>query len=69
MLPVTKQTTIEDLVAQVPEAVDYLFKKGIRCIRCGEPLWGTLEQVAKEKGFSDDEIDLVVEELNSLKPL
>ncbi|MCK4535546.1 MAG: DUF1858 domain-containing protein [Desulfuromonadales bacterium] len=66
MQSVTKQITIEELVEQIPESVSYLFKKGIRCIRCGESIWGTLEQAAKEKGFSDAEIDVFVEELNGL---
>ena len=63
---ITRQTAIEDLVKLKPEAINYLFRKGIRCIRCGEPIWGSLEQVATEKGFSDADINLFVEELNQL---
>ena len=66
MSVVNRQTTIEDLVELKPAAVSYLFRKGIRCIRCGEPVWGTLEQAAREKGFSEAEIDVFVEELNGL---
>jgi methionine synthase II (cobalamin-independent) len=68
MSAISRQTTIEDLVALKPAAVSYLFKKGVRCIRCGEPVWGTLEQAAREKGFSESEIDVFVEELNGLVP-
>ena len=63
---ITRHTIIEDLVEIKPEAISYLFRKGIRCIRCGEPIWGSLEQAAREKGFSDAEIDLFVEQLNQL---
>ncbi len=63
---ITRQTTIEDLVKIKPAAISYLFRKGIRCIRCGEPIWWSLEQAAREKGVSDAEIDLFVEELNQL---
>ena len=35
-------------------------------IACGEPIWGTLEQAAREKGFSDREIADFVRELNAL---
>jgi len=63
---ITRQTTIEDLVEIKAEAISYLFRKGIRCIRCGEPVWGSLEEAAREKGFSDTEIDLFVEQLNQL---
>ena len=34
--------------------------------RCGEPIWGTLENAAKEKGFSDLEIIKFVSDLNNL---
>ena len=65
-MEIRKNITIEELVETVPESVDYLSKKGIRCIMCGEPIWGTLEEAAQEKGFSDEEIDQVVQELNDL---
>ena len=63
---VDKSTTIEDLVQEIPSAVTYLAKSGIRCIRCGEPIWGTLEEAAKEKGFSDSDIQEFVQVLNLL---
>ncbi|MFZ1292483.1 MAG: DUF1858 domain-containing protein [Melioribacteraceae bacterium] len=63
---VTKEIEIEDLVKQIPDAVVYLMEKGIRCLRCGEPIWGTLENAAKEKGFSDLEIIKFVSDLNNL---
>ena len=66
-MPVTKDIEIEDLIEQVPAAVNYLSKKGIRCIMCGEPIWGTLEEAAKEKGFSDEEIEVFVREINELE--
>ncbi len=40
--------------------------KGIKCIRCGEPIWGTLEDACKEKGFSDEEIEKIIIELNTI---
>jgi len=63
---ITKETFIEDLVNELPESVEYLMKKGIRCLRCGEPVWGTLESAAKEKGFSTEEIEGFVKDLNEL---
>ena len=65
-MPVTKEIEIEELIEQVPAAVNYLSKKGIRCIMCGEPIWGTLEEAAREKGFSDEEIERFVLEINRL---
>jgi len=63
---VTKEIEIEDLVIIIPNSVAYLMEKGIRCLRCGEPIWGSLDSAAKEKGFSDKEIIKFVDELNNL---
>lgn len=58
---------IEELVEILPEAVSYLMQKGVQCIACGAPIWGTLEETARSKGFSDAEIDAMVEELRALR--
>jgi len=65
-MAIEKIITIEELVSMMPDAVTYLAKQGIRCIRCGEPIWGTLEDAAKEKGFSEIDIVRFVTELNHL---
>ncbi|UCE43265.1 MAG: DUF1858 domain-containing protein [Candidatus Aminicenantes bacterium] len=59
---VTLDIPIEDLVQRYPEAVGFLTRKGIRCIRCGEPLWCTLGELFEEEGISDPQNG--VEELN-----
>ena len=46
-------TLIEDLVQECPKAVAILREFGIRCIQCGEPLWGTLAEAAQERGIED----------------
>ena len=66
MSRVTKEIEIEDLVKQIPESVTYLMDNGIRCLRCGEPIWGTLEAAAKEKGFDELQIEKFVVDLNKL---
>lgn len=63
---VTKEIEIEDLVRLIPESVTYLMENGIRCLRCGEPIWGTLETAAKEKGFDELQIEKFVVDLNGL---
>lgn len=67
MNEITKDIEIEDLVRILPKAVSYLSDKGIRCLRCGEPVWGSLEEAAKEKGFDDEKINEFVKDLNELK--
>lgn len=61
---ITKDIEIEDLVNKLPESVGYLRVEGIRCLRCGEPIWGSLENAAKEKGYNNDEIERFVKDLN-----
>lgn len=65
-MEITQNITIEDLVNNYPQTLDYLSKNGIRCIRCGEAIWGTLAEAAREKGFDDDSIDGFVNDLNKL---
>ncbi len=63
---ITKDILIEELVDNYPFSVRYLMEKGIRCIMCGEPIWGTLEEAAKEKDFDDKTIEVFVSEMNKL---
>lgn len=64
---ITKDILIEDLVNAVPESIGYLMKKGIKCIACGDPIWGTLEQAAREKGLSDEQIEKCVTDLRGFE--
>ena len=52
-MEITEDIQIEDLVNLCPHSVALLRKFGIRCIQCGEPLWGTLATAAQEKGITD----------------
>ena len=63
---IRRDTLIEDLVDAVPQSVGYLLGKGIQVIACGEPIWGTLENVAKGKGYTDPQIDEIVADLRAL---
>ncbi len=64
---ITKDTSIEEIIQNIPNAIAFLSEKGIGCIICGEPVWGTLEEAAKEKGFSNNEIDIIAKQLNKMK--
>jgi len=63
---INKDILIEDLVNEYSFSVRYLMEKGIRCIMCGEPIWGTLEEAAREKHFSDADIEGFVNEMKAL---
>ncbi|MBC8527517.1 MAG: DUF1858 domain-containing protein [Candidatus Cloacimonetes bacterium] len=59
---ITGKKSIEELVEKYPDIVNYLAKRNIICIECGEPLWVSLEQLLKEKNVQD--ISLFIENLN-----
>ncbi len=63
---ISKDIEIEELVRTYPFSVKYLMEHGIRCIACGEPIWGTLEEAAKEKGFDTNAINRFVDEMNQI---
>jgi len=63
-MQIERDTPIEEIVETSSQAVAYLRKNGIHCVVCGEPVWGTLEELAQSKGFSEAEIDNFVKELN-----
>lgn len=62
----TKEISIEDLIEEYPKSVSFLAEKGIRCIKCGEPIWGTLEEACLEKNFTQETIEQTLKELNDL---
>lgn len=65
-MKITKDIAIEDLVTVVPESVKYLMDEGIRCVACGEPIWGTLEEAVLEKGYSKAELKKYISDLQNL---
>ncbi len=62
--PITGDTTIEEIVNKYPELVRPLMEFGIKCIACGEPIWGTLQENAEEKGITN--LDEILVELNRI---
>ncbi|UCF63358.1 MAG: DUF1858 domain-containing protein [bacterium] len=55
-------TTIEDIVTNFPKLIRPLMEYGIKCVACGEPIWGTLEENAAEKGIQN--LETIIENLN-----
>jgi hypothetical protein len=62
-MDISRDSIIEDLVNDHPKAVVFLMEKGIRCLRCGEPIWGTLGSAMDEKSIPSDEQLRLVEQL------
>ncbi len=44
---------VEELVEILPQAPAILRRFGVVCIQCGEPVWGTLREVAAARGIDD----------------
>lgn len=64
MTRIDRHIAIEELVSRFPGSVKFLINKGLPCLVCGEPTWGTLEELAKDKGWTDAAIDELVEAMN-----
>ncbi len=60
---VSPDMQVEELVEAFPESVRFLTRRGLRCIRCGEPVWGTLEEFLLSEGVEDPQE--LIEELNA----
>ena len=65
MAAITKDTPVEDLVHAYPKVVSFLIQHDLPCVICGEPFWGTLGDLARQKGWPEDRIDALVEEFNA----
>jgi len=63
-MKINKDIWIEDLLEKYPQSQQFLSQKGIVCIRCGEPVWGSLEEQMEEKGFSKNDMNTIILELN-----
>ncbi len=56
--------TVEDLIELLPEAVGILQKFGLVCIICGEPVWGTLKELASARKIGNEVLESIIIELN-----
>lgn len=61
---IDKNIFIEDLVNDYPEVIGPLAETGIVCIACGEPVWGTLEELVDKKGLNN--LDEILDQLNRI---
>jgi len=41
-------------------------RKGIRCIACGEPVWGTLKEAVLEKEFTETDLEKFITEMKEM---
>jgi hypothetical protein len=60
-MKINKSETLEAVLEKYPQTVAFLQGKGVVCFVCGEPTWGTLEEIISKKGF---DVDSTIDELN-----
>ena len=62
-MDITKETNVEELARNFPAAVSIFAKYRIRLMQAGTVRWGTIERIAKQKDYTDEEIASIVKEL------
>jgi Ni,Fe-hydrogenase I small subunit len=58
---ITRETKIEDTLREKPELVKIFIDAGAPCLVCGEPFWGTVEELCKRYNVN---IDSLLKRLN-----
>lgn len=52
---------VEDVIEDYPNSIKFFSDKNIVCVQCGEPVWGTVKDIIKQKY---DDVDQIIKELN-----
>ncbi|KKQ17634.1 MAG: disulfide oxidoreductase [Berkelbacteria bacterium GW2011_GWA1_36_9] len=63
-MKVTRESSIEE-IAQDPKKAEILIDSGLHCLGCMASHFENIEQGLKGHGHSDEEIDKIIDELNS----
>jgi hypothetical protein len=59
---IAAKTPIEEIIEKNPEAAQIFLRWGLPCLTCGEPFWGTIEELAKQQHF--DKLEVLIADLN-----
>ena len=61
---ITADVKVDELVQQYPGTVKFLMRHNLPCVVCGEPFWGSLRELCKQKKWTDEQIEELVAEFN-----
>ena len=61
---ITPELSVDTLISHYPFAINFLSLHRLQCIICGEPVWGTIAELARDKGYSTVQISGLVDDLN-----
>ena len=56
-------TSIEEIVAVCIGVSTFLINKGLPCVVCGEPFWGTLWELCEQEGWTREDAQALAGEL------
>ena len=62
---ITEKTSVEEIIEKNPGVTRIFIQYGLPCVTCGEPFWGTLEELAAQHHF--DRMNELLKELNREK--
>ncbi|MGE5236942.1 MAG: DUF1858 domain-containing protein [Acidobacteriota bacterium] len=65
-MDIDPEVSVEELIRLEPRAPALLRRFGIVCLQCGEPVWGTLRELAADKGITD--LGPILDALRTLPP-
>ena len=63
-MEITENTLIEDVLNGHPALTRVFIEFGLPCLVCGEPFWGTVEELAREHKV---DVSALLKGLNSAK--
>ena len=61
----TKDMTFSELIEKFPKAAGILSNKGMHCVGCVMARMETVEQGCKAHGMSDEDVEAIIDEINS----
>lgn len=65
-IKITKDMIIAEIVEKFPYLAEYIMDYGVHCVGCGIASFETLEQGFSAHGMTQENIDVIIEELNKV---
>ncbi|MBK6348038.1 MAG: hypothetical protein IPN08_19180 [Bacteroidales bacterium] len=62
---ISAQIPVADLIVAYPFSISFLASRNLHCIICGEPVWGTLEELARDKHITGEQLAEIIEDLKT----
>ena len=66
MKKVTKDTNLAELISEHPKTAEVLLDYGLHCVGCVANSFDTLQVGARIHGYSDEEIEELVDRVNEV---